>query len=73
MNQNEFVFWLMVISGAVVCAWWLAIRPGPSPRDLATPVAGLAMILAAMMAMLALTGSSAEPLINEVLAIIRGY
>ena len=73
MNQNEFIFWLMVITGAVLAAWWLAVRPGPSPRDLATPVAGLAMVLAAMMAMLAMTGSGVEPLLNEVMAIVRGY
>jgi hypothetical protein len=56
MSVQQFLFWTLAFSGAIVAGWWLAVRPAASPRDLATPVSVLLMLLAVLLGILALTG-----------------
>lgn len=73
MALHQYVFWLVSISGAVLAGWWLAVRPGASMRDVATPVSALAIVLALLMAMLSFSGQGLGSFASEVFAMARGY
>lgn len=63
---DQVVFWLFVFAGAVLAGWWLAMRPGATFRDVATPVSFLVLTLAVLLCMLALTGQDIEGFTTDV-------
>lgn len=66
MSTEQFLFWTLAFSGAIVAGWWLAVRPASSMRDLATPVSVLVLVLAALLGFLALTGQDVGSFTSEV-------
>jgi hypothetical protein len=54
---DRIVFWTVSITAAVICGWWLAVRPGASMKGIATPVTALVLLLTTLLAMLALSGT----------------
>jgi hypothetical protein len=66
METEQFLFWVLTFSGAVVAGWWLAVRPASSARDLATPVSVLVLLLAVLLGFLAITGQDVNTFTSEV-------
>lgn len=60
MQREAIVYWTLLIAGTTLAAWWLAVRPGASLRDFATPAAFLTVMLAVLMCMLAVTNTPAD-------------
>ncbi|MBL8879525.1 MAG: hypothetical protein JNG88_10435, partial [Phycisphaerales bacterium] len=56
MSQDRFLFWTLALTTCVVCGWWLSVRPGAPARDVATPVSGLIVVIAALLCMLTFSG-----------------
>ncbi len=56
MPTDRIIFWTLASAGAVVAGWWLAVRPTPRLRDLATPVSFLTIIVAILLSLLVFTG-----------------
>ncbi len=65
MSRELLIFWIFIVAGAALAGWWLAVRPGASPRantprESGTPVALLILVLAVLLCLLAMTGLSAD-------------
>ena len=73
MYSQTIVFWTLAITGAVLAGWWLAVRPANSTRDLATPVAVLAVLLAVLLALLGFTGQDVRGFTSSVYQYAVGY
>ena len=58
MSREVVVFWTFIFAGSTLAGWWLAVRPSITPRDVATPVAFLIVVLAVLLCLLALCGTS---------------
>ncbi len=54
---DRFIFWTVSITAAIVSGWMLAVRPNASMRGIATPVSALAVLLAVLLVLLAVTGN----------------
>jgi len=68
----NLLFWLVAVTGCIIVAWWLAVRPGASLRTIATPASALIIIMAVLLCLLALTGADAEDLGNTLRAALSG-
>lgn len=73
MTHLELTFWIVAMAGTVAAAWWLTVRPGPSPRHLAAPVAVLTLLLAVLLSLLAMRPSNGPAIRSEVVTMVRGY
>lgn len=71
MFREPTTFWVFAICGAALAGWWLAVRPGPQNRDLATPVAFLIVLLAVLLCLLAISDTSANQLAGSIYGLLR--
>ncbi len=73
MASSSILLWVLLIAGSILAAWWLAVRPGASLRNLATPVAALIILMAVLLCLLALTGQEPGDLIANAKAFWWGH
>lgn len=65
MPPLAVTFWVFVVAGATLSAWWLAVRPGTGgSRDAAGTVAVLILVLATLLCLLALTGGPSRVVVG---------
>lgn len=63
MPSEALLFWIFIFSGSLLAGWWLAVRPTSTARqDSVTSVAVLILIVAVLLCLLIVTGTSAHNL-----------
>jgi hypothetical protein len=72
MNTNSYLFWVLAFTGSVLAGWWLAVRPAASLRNLATPVAAMAVLLAVLLALMGFTGQDVHGFTSSVYDLTLG-
>lgn len=61
------LFWIFTFSGSLLAGWWLAVRPASTARQYSvTPLAVLLLVMAVLLCLLILTGTSAHNLAGGV-------
>lgn len=57
MMLEQLIFWLVAITGAILAAWWLTVRPSDqqSPRNPSSTIFILVISMACLLALLALS------------------
>ena len=60
MPRETLLFWIFVFSGSLLAGWWLTMRPASTARRRSpTPTAVLLLIMAVLLCLLVLSGTSA--------------
>jgi len=72
MTSEQLAFWTISFAGSIVAGWWLAVRPGATMREIATPVTFLIIVMAVLLCLLALTGQDLEGFAGDVRALAFG-
>lgn len=54
VTMDQLLFWTIAFAGAVLAGWWLAVRPGQTPRGAATTVSCLILLMAVALCLLVL-------------------
>ncbi len=63
MPSEALLFWIFIFSGSLLASWWLAVRPASTARqNSVTPVAVLILVVAVLLCLLIVTGTSAHNL-----------
>lgn len=68
---DNFLFWLVASTGAIVASWWLSVRPGSSMKDIQTPVSFLVVVMAVLLCLLAVTGQEPSAFAADVAGMLR--
>ncbi len=73
MTTEQLLFWIIAFAGGIVAAWWLSVRPTANFRGVATPVAFLVIVMAALLCMLAVTGQDVSDLTASIQSLRQHY
>lgn len=68
--HNPILFWVLVAAGSTAAGYWLAVRPAGGLREFATPVSVLVLILAVLLCMLVITGTTPTEFISNTIHLI---
>lgn len=72
MSTEKLLFWVVTFTGSVVAGYWLAVRPGSTYRNIATPVSALVILMAVLLCLLALSGQDLRSFSHDVLGLTFG-